>query len=48
MNKREAMHFANCVLFAAVLFITLTQNLILCFSAETGFVLNVFLNFEQK
>jgi len=45
VNKREAkMHFANCVALAAVLFITLTENLRFCSSAETG----LFLNFEQK
>jgi len=42
------MHFANCVTLAAVLFITLIENLRLCFFAEAGFVLNLFLNFEQK
>jgi len=29
-------------------FSTLTENLILCSSAEAGFFLNLFLNFEQK
>jgi len=33
---------------AAVLFTTLIQNLRLCFSAEAGIVINLFLNFEQK
>jgi len=41
------MRFANCVALAAILFITLIENLRLCFSAEAGIVLN-FLNFEQK
>jgi len=42
------MHFANCAALAAVVFATVTQNLILCSSAEAGIVLNLFLNFEQK
>jgi len=42
------MHFANCAALAAVLFITLTENLRLCSSVEAGVVLNLFLNFEQK
>jgi len=42
------MHFANCVALAAVLFITLIGNLRLYSSAETGIVLNLFLNFEQN
>jgi len=33
------MHFANCAALAAVLFITLTQNLRLYSSAEAGIVL---------
>jgi len=36
------MHFAIGAALAAVLFITLTQNLRLC-SAEAGIVLNLFL-----
>jgi len=49
VNKREAMHFANCAVLAAVLFFTtLIENLRLCSSAEAGIVLNLFLNFEQK
>jgi len=49
------MHFSNCAALAAVLFTTLianicslTENLKLCSSAETGIVLNLFLNLEQK
>jgi len=33
------MHFANGAALAAVLFTTLTRNLILCSSAEAGIVL---------
>jgi len=40
----KQMHFADCAALAAVLFITLTENLRLCSSAEAG----LFLNFEQK
>jgi len=42
------MHFANCGVLAAILFTILIENLRLCFSAEAGIVLNLFLNFEQK
>jgi len=35
-------------LLATVLLTTLTENLSLYSSAEAGFVLNLFLNFEQK
>jgi len=43
------MHFGNCVALAAVfLFTTLIENLRLCFSAEAGIALNLFLNFDQK
>jgi len=34
------MHFANGAALVAVLFTTLTENLILCSSAEAGIVLN--------
>jgi len=34
------MHFAKGAALAAVLFTTLTQNLRLCSSTETGIVLN--------
>jgi len=36
------------IVLAAVLFTTLTENLRLCSSAETGVVLHLFLNFKQK
>jgi len=41
------MHFDNCAVVAAVLFITLIdhEHLRLCSSAEVGIVLNLFLNF---
>jgi len=42
------MHFANCAVLAAFLFITLIENLRLCYSAEAGIVLNLFLNSQQK
>jgi len=42
------MPFANCAVLAAVLFTTLIENLRLFSSAEAEFVLNLFLNFEQK
>jgi len=42
------MHFDNFATLAAVLFTTLNEYLRLCSSAETGIVLNLFLNFEQK
>jgi len=45
LNK---MHFANCAALAAVLFLTLTQNLRVCSSAEAEIVLNMFLNFAKK
>jgi len=42
------MYFANCATLAAVLFTILTGNLRLCSIAETGIVLNLFLNFEKN
>jgi len=40
VNERKAiMHFAHCAALAAVLFITLIENLRLCSSAEAGIVL---------
>jgi len=41
------MRFANCEALVAVLFTTLIGNLRLS-SAKAGFVLNLFLNFDQK
>jgi len=38
-EREEKMHFANCVALAIVLFTTLTENLRLCSTAETGIVL---------
>jgi len=34
------MHFANCAALAAVLFVTLTQNLRICSFAEARIILN--------
>jgi len=42
------MHFANCATHAVVLSTTFIENLRLCYFAEAGIVLNLFLNFEQK
>jgi len=42
------MHFAICVALAAVLIITLIENLRLRSSAEVGIVFNLYLNFEKK
>jgi len=42
------MHFANYVALVAVLFTILIENLRLCFYAEAGIVLNLFLNFERE
>jgi len=36
---QNALHFANCVSLAAVLFTILTENLRLCSSAEAGLFL---------
>jgi len=44
----KQMHFVNCAALAAVLFTSLTENLKLCFSAEVGIVLKLFLHFKQK
>jgi len=38
----------NCAALVAALFTTLFENLRLGSSAETGIVLNFFLNFEKK
>jgi len=42
------MQFANCAALATVLYNTLTENLRLYSSADSGIVLNLFLNFKQK
>jgi len=51
VNKREAkctLLIVRHLLLFCNLFTTLTDNLILCSSAEAGNILNLFLNFEQK
>jgi len=49
MNKLVVINaFANCVALAPALFTTLIEKLRLCYTAEAGIVLNMFLNFEQK
>jgi len=40
--KQNAWHFANCAVLASVLFITSTENLRLCSSAEVGIVLKFY------
>jgi len=50
VNKLEEKYtsdFENCMAVAAILFITLIENLRLC-SSEAGIIFNLFLNFEQK